>query len=64
MRHNPRQPSQVARDNPAGRTRNRFRESRAKNSNVLNMSGKPQAQRAGPLTRAGSPARVLAPAHS
>ena len=44
MRHNPRQPSQVAGDNPVGRTRNRTRENRVQNSNVFDTTGRPQTQ--------------------
>ena len=62
MRQNPRQPSQLACDNPAGRTRNRIIASQAQNSNVLDMSTKPQAQRTGLSTGAGPPAPVSAPA--
>ena len=58
MRHNSRQPSQVA--GAAGRTRNRTRENRAQNSNVLDMTGRPQTQRIGPSTRTGPPAPVSA----
>ena len=61
MRHNHRQPSQVAGDNPACRTRNRTRESRAQNSNALDMTGQPQTQN-GPSTGVGPPAQVSAPA--
>ena len=60
MRHNSRQPSQVAGDNPAGRTRNRTRKNRAQNSNVLDMTGRPQTQRIGPLTGTGPPVSVSA----
>ncbi len=56
MRYNPRQPSQVAGDNPAGRTRNRIRQNRAQNPNVLNISGQPQASKPGPSTAVGPPA--------
>ena len=45
MRHNPRQPSQVAGDNPADCTRNRIKQNRAKNPNVLDMSSQPQASK-------------------
>ena len=58
MRHNPRQPSQVAGDNPAGRTRNQTRENRAQNSNVLDMTGRPQTQRIGPSIGTGPTAPV------
>ena len=62
MRHSPLQPSQVAGDNPAGRTRNRTRENRAQNSNVLDMTGRTQTQRIGPSTGTGLQAPVSAPA--
>ena len=62
MRQNPRQPSRVAGDNPAGRTRNRTRENRAQNSNVLDMTGRPHTQRIGSSTGTVPPAPVSAPA--
>ena len=61
MRHNSRQPSQVAGDNSAGRTRNRTRENLAQNSNVLDMTGRPQTERIGPSTGTNPSAPVLAP---
>ena len=47
MRHNPRQQSQVAGDNPAGRTRNRVRHSQDKSSDGPDMNTQPQAERPG-----------------
>ena len=62
MRHNSRQPSQVAGDNPAGRTRNRVRRSRDKNPDVPDMITQPQAQRPGSSSGIGPPVSVAIPA--
>ena len=56
MRHNHRQPPQVAEDNIAGRTRNRIKQNRAQNPNVLDMSSQPQASKPSISTGVGHPA--------
>ena len=61
MRHNPRRPSQAAVDNPAGRTRNRIKESRVQDPDELDMSGPSQTQRPGP-SRIGPPVQIPIPA--
>ena len=53
MRHNLGQPSQVAGNYSASRTRNRTRERRAQNSNVFDMTNRSQTQRTGPSTETG-----------
>ena len=62
MRHYSRQPSQVAGDNPAGRTRNRVRHSQDKNSNAFDMNTQPQAERHGTSSGINPPESVAIPA--
>ena len=61
MRHNPRQPSQVAGDNPAGRTRNRVRQNRNQNPDVFQMNSQLQAQRPETSSEIGLPVSVAIP---
>ena len=55
IRHNPRQPSKIADDNPAVRTCNRIKLNRAQNPILHDISSLPQAQKPGTSTGVGHP---------